>query len=385
MIVFHACIGFSSWPWHVNDPHRSVVLGEVLSFLWRWRVALLFVVSGAALMFALSRYRPHEILRERLIRLGIPLVLGILVIVPPQVYFERLQRGQFQGSYLDFQFHLFNGIYPAGNLSWHHLWFIPYLLVLSAVGLPLLRWMRSDPGRRRLEAAMESIARLHLYWLLALPMMLSFLMLRLQHGDNHTFLGDPHGWTEFAILMVLGAVLAQWPKVLEAVQRGRYAALATGSACFFALKFLWPTIGNDPTGLPLGSATAWSLTAGLDVLAWVLAVTGFVTRWLTRSTPLLRYLSEATLPIYVLHQTLIVYAVYHLAPLNWPVGVKMLVTLGFSVLGSLALYELAIRRNRWLRLLFGVKDRAAGLDLETALPWAGGAIGRLTGRRITSR
>ena len=367
MMLFHSCLGFSSWPWHVNDPHRSVLLGDFLSFLWRWRVALVFVVSGAALMLALSRHRPREILRERLRRLGIPLIFGVLVIVPPQVYYERLQRGQFHGSYLDFQFHLFDGFYPAGNLSWHHLWFIPYLLVLTAIGMPLLLWMRSASGRRLLDAAMDGVARRHLYWLLAVPMMLCHLLLRLQHGDDHTFLGDPHGWLEFATLMVLGAMLAQWPQVLAAVQRGRYAATAVGLICFFLLKYDWPTIGDDPTSLPLGSATGWSAMAGLDVLAWVLAITGFVTRHLTRDTPLLRYATEASMPVYVLHQTLIVYAVYHLAHVNWPLGVKIVLTLSFCVMGSLALYEAAIRRNRWLRLLFGVKDRAADIGLDTVL------------------
>lgn len=382
MMLFHSCLGFSSWPWHVNDPHRSVALGEVLSFLWRWRVALVFVVSGAALMLALSnhrsRHRPRDILRERLRRLGIPLVFGILVIVPPQVYYERLQRGQFHGSYLDFQPHLFDGIYPSGNLSWHHLWFIPYLLVLTAIGIPLLGWMRSASGRRLLDAAMDGVSRWHLYWLLALPMMLCHLVLRLQHGDDHTFVGDPHGWLEFAILMVLGATLAQWPQVLAAVQRGRYVAVLVGTVCFFLLKHDWPTIGDDPTGLPLDSAIAWSAVAGLDVLAWVLAVTGFVTRLLTRDTPLLRYATEAALPVYVLHQTLIVYAVYHLAHVNWPLGVKIVMTLSFCVLGSLAIYEGAIRRNRWLRLLFGVKDRAADIGLESLIASVGE---RLTSRR----
>ena len=87
-------------------------------------------------------------------------------------------------------------------------------------------------------------------------------------------------------------------------------------------------------------------------------------RHLTRDTPLLRYATEASMPVYVLHQTLIVYAVYHLAHVNWPLGVKIVLTLSFCVMGSLALYEAAIRRNRWLRLLFGVKDRAADIGLD---------------------
>ena len=109
------------------------------------------------------------------------------------------------------------------------------------------------------------------------------------------------------------------------------------------------------------------LFRSLDVLAWALAVTGFATRHLTRDTRLLRYATEATMPVYVLHQTLIVFAVYHLEHVSWPLGVKIVTTLSFCVMGSLALYEAAIRRNRWLRLLFGVKDRAADIGLDTVL------------------
>ena len=42
-------------------------------------------------------------------------------------------------------------------------------------------------------------------------------------------------------------------------------------------------------------------------------------------------------------------------------------TLSFAVLGSLALYEVAIRRNRVLRVLFGVKERAANIGLEAVM------------------
>lgn len=377
MMLFHSCIGFSTWPWHVNDPHRSFLLGEILAFLWRWRVALVFVVSGAALMLALRKYSPRDILTERLRRLGVPLLFGIVVIVPPQVYFERLQRGQFRGSYIDYLPRFADGIYPAGNLSWHHLWFIPYLLVLTTALVPLLRWARSPAGRLQLDGLMQAVAARQLYWLLALPLAIGHLALRYQHGDAHTFLDDPHGWIQFGTLMALGAMLAEWPQVLTAIQRGRFAALAVGVAGFTALKILWPAIGDDPSPLSLPGAIAWSAFAGLNVLAWVLTVTGFVTRLLTQSTPLLTYATEAAMPVYLLHQTLIVYAVFHLQRVNWPLGIKIFMTVTFAVMGSLALYEVAIRRNRTLRLLFGVKDRAADFGLDRLVS---AAVARATSR-----
>ena len=60
MMLFHSCLGFSSWPWHVNDPHRSVLLGEFLSlrlarylgqagslvFLFAALIVFIFLVLG---------------------------------------------------------------------------------------------------------------------------------------------------------------------------------------------------------------------------------------------------------------------------------------------------------------------------------------------------
>ncbi len=368
MMLFHGALGFSSWPWHVADAHRSVVLGDVLDFLWRWRVDLVFVVSGAALMLAVRRHTPLAIMRERFQRLAIPLVFGILVIVPPQVYFERLQRGQFRGSYFDFLPHLADGIYPAGNLSWHHLWFIPYLLVLTAVALPLFLWMRAPRRREWLDPLMQRVADKRLYWLLVVPLGLAQMLLCLQGSAHHGFINDGRGWVQFAILLALGGVLAEWPAVLAAIQRERYASLVIGLVAYGALKTGWPTIGDNPSSLPLTGAIGWCGLSALNILAWVLAVTGFVTRGLSRSSPALTYATEAALPVYILHQTLIVFAVYHLHNINWPLGAKILMTVSFSVLGSLALYELVIRRSRWLRLLFGVKQRAREIGPEALMP-----------------
>jgi hypothetical protein len=138
---------------------------------------------------------------------------------------------------------------------------------------------------------------------------------------------------------------------------------------FAALKIVWPSIGDDPRPLSLPGAVEWSALAGLNVLAWVLTITGFATRLLKNSTPVLTYLTEAAMPVYVLHQTLIVYAVYHLGHVHWLLGAKIVMTFSFAVLGSLALYELVIRRSRLLRPLFGVKERAAGVGLETLVSY----------------
>jgi hypothetical protein len=52
--------------------------------------------------FALQRRTAGQLLRERTLRLLLPLIIGVFLIVPPQIYHERLLRGQWNGDYLGF-------------------------------------------------------------------------------------------------------------------------------------------------------------------------------------------------------------------------------------------------------------------------------------------
>jgi glucan biosynthesis protein C len=182
---------------------------------------------------------------------------------------------------------------------------------------------------------------------------------------------DPHGWIEFATLFVLGGILAEWPGVLAIVQRDRYVVLVAAIAAYATLRMAWPPVGENPATLPFAEAIAWAAVSAVNQLAWVLTVVGFLTRRLNRGSPMLTYATEAALPVYILHQTLIVFIVYQLHLVDWPLGVKIVVTLGFTLAGSLMLYEIFVRRSRVLRVLFGVKPRAREIGPEGLMPDAG--------------
>jgi glucans biosynthesis protein C len=170
LIFFHTGRMFVPWAWPVNNAETSVVLDWLMRFLHEWRMPLLFFISGGAVWFALEKRSLAGYLRERIVRLLLPLVFGMLVVIPPQVYFERRFHGWPYSSFAEFYPTIFSsGSYPAGNLSWHHLWYIPYILACSLVLLPLLLWFRSETGRRLLAALRLQLARPGFPFLLFLP------------------------------------------------------------------------------------------------------------------------------------------------------------------------------------------------------------------------
>jgi hypothetical protein len=126
LLFFHTGMLFVGWGWHIENAETLTALRLPMDISHRLRMPLLFIIAGAGMWFALKSRNGGGVVRERSMRLLIPIVAGMLLIVPPQIYFERLFRGQWDGGYLQFFFErvLQFQPYPEGNFSWHHLWFI---------------------------------------------------------------------------------------------------------------------------------------------------------------------------------------------------------------------------------------------------------------------
>ncbi|HZA80289.1 MAG TPA: acyltransferase family protein, partial [Actinomycetes bacterium] len=80
-------------------------------FAGLWGMPLLLVVSGLGAWYSLRSRTAAGFVRERLARLLVPFLVGLLVVVPPQVYyqlrFEQQDPGSYWQSFRDFfQVHL---------------------------------------------------------------------------------------------------------------------------------------------------------------------------------------------------------------------------------------------------------------------------------------
>jgi hypothetical protein len=139
LLLFHSARPFDEWGWHIKNEIVSGFITNILQFINIWHMPLFFLLSGSAAWFAMFLRPERSFAKERVKRLFIPLVFGMAVIIPPQVYIERIFRSQFEGSYFSFYLEAFNGSYPKGNLSWHHLWFLAYLFVFSLLALPVFK------------------------------------------------------------------------------------------------------------------------------------------------------------------------------------------------------------------------------------------------------
>ncbi|MBI4912044.1 MAG: acyltransferase [Acidobacteria bacterium] len=341
--VFHTGMFFNTWEWHVKNPDLLPVLEPFMTVLHFVRMPLLMLVAGAGTAFALRRRSLGQYAGERTRRLLLPLLVGMILVVPPQVYAERVFSGAFEGSYLDwFPTVLQFRAYPKGNLSWHHLWFVAYLYADVLLTLPLVAWLGTPRGGRFMEGLSAWLRKGGRLYLLALPLGLGRLAL-LRFPETHDLIHDPKVVVFFLQLFLFGHLFGRRPELVE-----RMAELRRPSLLLAAL-FL-PAVFVEIPGL------AWMRVLLVWFFAWsaMIGALGFARQHLRSGKPWLAYAQEIAYPFYILHQTVIVVLAWK--SLVLPMGPWLRLPLLFAVSFAVTLLGCeVIRRVPWLRPLFGMK------------------------------
>ena len=83
LILYHVGMLYvSEWGWHIKSSYQYEALQLPMLFLNRWRMDLIFLISGMAAAFLLKPGQTGRFLALRSGRLLLPLTFGIVVIVP---------------------------------------------------------------------------------------------------------------------------------------------------------------------------------------------------------------------------------------------------------------------------------------------------------------
>lgn len=356
LIFYHVGMFFVPWGWHIKNNQIYEGLRWPMLFLNQWRLPILFVISGMGTAYALGKRTIWEFIKERNARLGIPLLFGMVVIIPPQVYIERLAYDHFTGNYFDFWINsAFQGIYPEGNFSWHHLWFLPYLLVFSILLSPILHYLQKNPSALLITWVNNHIKK-NPYWIfwLILPLYLFESLLEPFFDVTHNLIWD---WFNFISSMTLfwyGFLLISIRKTFwHAVLQIKRNTLIIGIICFLGQVLIWLFLED---GVVVHFSEA--LLKVTNIWAWILTLFGFGSAYLNRPSRALAYANRAVYPFYILHQTITVILGYFIYQSGWGLLPKalFLVTGTFGI--SFLIYELIIRRIALIQPLFGVKKIA---------------------------
>jgi glucans biosynthesis protein C len=355
VFVFHSGRFFDLDDWHVKNATTYPGAQLWTIFQVQWLMPLVFVISGMSTFYALGTRGVGRFIKDRALRLLVPLLVGIFTHVMLQVYLERVSHGQFSGSFVAFIPHYFDGFYGfGGNFAWMglHLWYLEILFLFSLLLLPLFRWLKHGAGRRGTASLVGFLARPLAVYLLALP-----ILLLLSGIDPDSGLGQRNfgGWSLpiYILLFVYGFLLATHAGVQQTIKQQRWLSLILGGMLFLTLGGLRVEWGELAFATP--RFVLMSSLFGLSSWCWILAILGFGMQHLNVNRSRLPEANEAVLPFYVLHQSVLIIVGYFVVQWPLPDGVKWLIIAAMSLVIIAALYELLVRRSNVLRFLFGMK------------------------------
>ena len=366
LILYHVGMFFVPWGWHIKNNVIYDDLRWPMLFLNQWRLPILFVISGMGTYYALSSRTLKAFNWERFTRLIIPLVVGMLLIVPPQIYIERIANGQFAGPYWQyFPAKAFIGVYPEGNLSWHHLWFLPYLFLFSVVLSPI--FIKVKRGEWTLTKWLKKPYQLYF---LVLPLYFVEAFVEPFFPVTLALIGDWFTISFYIILFFYGFLLLSsgnhfWT-LLDQVKK---PALFVGIISFSLLLIIQQyedTIYRHFTEAMIKVVNLWS---------WILAIMGYAAKYLNKKSEALSYANRAVYPFYILHQTITIIAAYYM--MNWDQG--LLVKFGVLTLatfgGSWLIYHFLILKIPLIHPLFGLKKGYSSGANSTSKPSSSGVKG----------
>lgn len=342
LIIFHVGMFFSPWSWHIKNNEMVEWLKYPMSFTSYWRIPILFVVSGMGTRFALSNKSGVSYISERISRLLLPLLAGMLLVIPPQVYLERLVQGFNYSNYLDFYPHFFEGIYPNGNLSWHHLWFLPYLLLMSIVATPFFLYLRKENFFIKMLECIIKKQAFALYLLIVPLLPIEFLFENKM--KSHALVGDWYALTFYFIFFISGYILISInASFWNAVYKIRYWTLSIGILSFSLLKFL-----------ELNYFLIYLIKL-VNIWSWILTIFGFASKYLNKESSLIKYRNNAVYPLYIVHQTITISCGFYLINIDLHYTLKMIIMMIATIGGSWFIYEFIILKVPLIQPLFGVK------------------------------
>jgi glucans biosynthesis protein C len=364
LIFYHIGMFYVTWDWHVKSDHAGPAIEPLMLLVNPWRLDLLFFISGVATVFLAQKLGTLRLAGSRFTRLFWPLLFGMLMIVPPQSYYEIVSDIQFADGYLDFYGKYVTGYKgwcdQNGCLSvptWNHLWYVVYLLVYSlifAVLWPLLKRIPLN-WATRLPAPIYFAIPIGLYWF-------AQAVMQPQFEDTHALVGDWTVHTHSFGFFLLGALAARFDRLFDIAAKSRWLSLVIGLIAYGLLG--WLRHLYYAKALPWPLEIAWIIGTFIEscqAVFMMFALLGFARRHLANADgPLRRALTDAIFPFYIVHQTLIVIFAYNLNLLHLPVALEATI-LVMATAGGCWLSYLIVRAISPLRPLFGLplsKDKS---------------------------
>ena len=371
LIPFHTAMTFAPYPWYLRNNELNQATQALVMVMDQYHMELLFLIAGAATFFSLNVRSSKAYVFERLKRLIVPLIFGMLVLVPPCYWVVAVHFGNYQESFFEWyptflrdSLSPFQTDFKAGAL-----WFLWYLVLYTVVLFPffilihrrfrhnLIPWLAAffqKPGVLFLIVIPITLVEIYPSWIIT--------------GDFQVFY--------YVIFFIIGFFLFSHPGFERGIHRsGPIAIVGAVITMTFYMLLVFPewrssVLGYDFWTTFRGEPGTWGyiifrVLISFTTLFCVIGLIYLGRHFLNFTNRFVNYGNNTVLPFYIIHSAPIALIGLWIIGLDMDVLPKYVMNTVFAFLATIMLYEL-IKRTSITRFLFGMRSKKsatiAGLD-----------------------
>lgn len=366
-VVIHVAASFVEGPagsdWRYRDPNTTPWAGFIVLAIHIFRMPVFFVIAGFFAALIQDRKGLIALARNRFFRIAIPFGVGWVLIFPIVNIIFLIGMKLALGSDADAQtaksaIAVATLSNPWANPQLIHLWFLYYILMLYVIALIITPMCRLAPASLRTfvaqgtHALMQGRLRLlrmpilvALTWLAMLPMQMPWI------DTPGTFMPQWHvlvcygfffavGWTMFLERGMIDSLKAWAGTRMICGVIALVVSLALVASWFGSLYN-----GSDTASPTMQTLLLWS-QASIAITVWLLIFggVGLAERMMQRPSSIVRYFSDSSYWIYLVHLPICVLVVIALRDWNASGMSKLSAAVGISIAISVLSYE-AVRQT----------------------------------------
>ena len=310
---------------------ENKILSTLIVLVNPWFMPMLFVLAGMSARYALEKRTYKEFVKQRINKLLIPFICGMVILVPFQTLYARKYFDNYDGSLLDnwkyFFTHLTDFSGYDGAFTPGHLWFTLFLFIISMITLGLFRFASY-------ERVSVSVAKMPAFGVLLL-----FIPIWIMY-----YLGNFGGFSigKNLALYLVGYYVLSNDSIMDKLEkniRWMMCLCVIGTMVSVTMYYKFSYYGD-----------LW-----MNFIGWISILVLLVAgkRFLNERTNFTDYFNKASYPIYILHQSILVALAYYVVQISDILLVQVLCICIGSFLLTVLAYHL-IRVIPVIRKMVGI-------------------------------
>ncbi|OZV70014.1 acyltransferase family protein [Winogradskyella aurantia] len=345
-LVIHSAITYAvtDWGnvWSLKDPNATHWTNDyIVDFIHAFRMQIFFFVAGFFGAMLFYERQPLRMVKNRVQRIVFPFLVFVFLLWPSIIFSFVYTRLSFAGdpqameTALSF-FSTSEGYIPGSTF---HLWFLYYLALITGftvlLALITKRFRKFGSNLTQMFNTLIKQPVLRILVLAIFTAMVYLFMNTSQVATSGSFIPDVNTFTYYAFFYIIGWVLFKSKHLLDRMMKLDFISTGIGVALFTGY-FFWHESFNLWGAIAIKSVMVWCLIFG---------VTGLFIRYASNHSPIMRYISDASYWVYLIHLSFT--AILPVLIKDWalPATIKFLIVMCTTFFICFLTYHLFVRSS----------------------------------------